>query len=188
MKELIDIQRELRVPKERINKFSNYKYRSCEDILEAARPICNKNGCFLTVTDEIDELAGKLFVRATATLMNAEGQYVSTSASAEIPASQGGMSPSQLTGSASSYARKYALCGLFCLDDSKDPDAIEPKKVEKKVVAIDPSIVEEINMALSVDVLKKIQKKYPDLANSKAMKDLLNNRYKELNNGNTAKD
>lgn len=188
MKELLDIQRELRVPKTRTNKFSNYKYRSCEDIFEAARPVCNAHDCILAITDEIEEHNGKLFIRSTAMITNTKGDSVSTTALAEIPASQAGMSPSQLTGSASSYARKYALCGLFCLDDSKDPDEGSKPVVTQKETLIDESVVKEIHDAKTPDDLFAIRDRHPEIKTVKAFKDMLNEKYNDLTNGNTSKD
>lgn len=121
MKELIDIQSELKAPKNQFNKFGNYSYRSCEDILEALKPILKKHGCTLTITDEIKEVGGIVFVEATASIQKGdEGRTVT--AQAGINPDRKGMDIAQSFGASSSYARKYALNGLFLIDDTKDPD------------------------------------------------------------------
>lgn len=129
MKELIAIQSELKAPKN--HKAEKYMYRSAEDILEAVKPFLKKHGCILTLTDDIEEVGSRVYVKATATLVNSDGQIIQTSAYAREEESSKFMSQAQLTGSSSSYARKYALNGLFCLDDAKDPDAINYKEVVK---------------------------------------------------------
>lgn len=123
MKELVAIQSELKAPKNQVNKFGGYNYRSAEDILEAAKKVLSKYDCFLVVTDDIVMIGERVYVKATATIINSEGVSVSTSAFAREEESKKGMDAAQVTGSASSYARKYALNGLFCIDDTKDPDA-----------------------------------------------------------------
>ena len=123
MKELIQIQSELKAPKNQVNKFGGYNYRSAEDILEAVKPLNAKHGCTLTLSDTVKEVGGRIYIEATATLTNADGQVVQTSAFAREEETKKGMDAAQITGSASSYARKYALNGLYCIDDTKDPDA-----------------------------------------------------------------
>lgn len=116
------IQCELKAPKTQINKFGGYAYRSCEDILEAVKPLLQKYEAVLTIGDEIIAVADRIYVKATATLKGKDGE-VSVSAYAREPASKKGSDESQITGAASSYARKYALNGLFAIDDAKDADA-----------------------------------------------------------------
>ena len=125
MKELISIQQELKAPKGQYNNFGKYHYRSCEDILEAVKPILGKYNCFLNISDEIELVGDRFYVKATATLTNSEGKSVTATASAREQDSKAGMDASQLTGSTSSYARKYALNGLFCIDDTKDADTMD---------------------------------------------------------------
>ena len=140
MKELIAIQSELKAPKGQYNSFGKYKYRSCEDILEAVKPLCIKNNATLLLNDAVQEVSGRFYVVATATLVDTEsGDSASVTAYAREPQDKKGMDDSQITGMASSYARKYALNGLFCIDDTKDADTDEakrqedaPKKREKK--------------------------------------------------------
>ncbi len=121
MKELIQIQKDLKAPKGQRNTFGKYNYRSCEDILEAVKPLVHRAGCILTVSDEIIAVLDRVYVKATARLING-GEMVEVSAFAREPLEQKGMNSAQITGSASSYARKYALNGLFCIDDTKDAD------------------------------------------------------------------
>ena len=134
MQKLIEIQNELKAPKGKTNSFGGYKYRSCEDIFEAAKPLCKAHGCLLTLSDEIISEAGRVYVKATATITDGE-KAVSVSALARESESKKGMDDSQITGTASSYARKYALNGLFCIDDTKDADTeeyVSKQKAEEK--------------------------------------------------------
>ena len=120
---LIEIQKELKAPKSQYNNFGKYAYRSAEDILEAVKPICHKNNCTITLSDEVKELNnGWVYITAIATLSDAESS-VSVQAHARESETRKGMDSSQITGSSSSYARKYALNGLFAIDDTKDSDA-----------------------------------------------------------------
>ena len=134
MKELIEIQSELKAPKSQYNTFGKYKYRKAEDILEALKPLLLKHKCIVTLTDEISEVANRIYVKAIATITNSEGVSITTSAFARESESKSGMHAAQITVAASSYARKYALNGLFCIDDSVDPDSIiDIDEVVKKV-------------------------------------------------------
>lgn len=121
MDSLLNIQNELKAPKSQFNLFGNYKYRNCEDILEALKPLLKKYNAVLFMSDDIVVFGDSLFVKSTATIKNTETE-VSVSAFAKHPLQQKGMNDSQITGSASSYARKYALNGLFLIDDTKDSD------------------------------------------------------------------
>lgn len=123
MKELATIQGKLKAPKGQYNQFGKYRYRSAEDILEAVKPLLAEEGCTLTITDDIVMVGGWIYVKATTLLKNADGETESTTAFARETATKSGMDASQITGSASSYARKYALNGLFAIDDTKDADA-----------------------------------------------------------------
>ncbi len=122
LKELVLIQKELKAPKNQRNNFGKYNYRSCEDILEALKPVLSKHKCYLTLSDDIREIAGILYVEATAVIVNSEGEKTFVKASAGVDTNRKGMDLSQTFGSSSSYARKYALNGLFCIDDTKDAD------------------------------------------------------------------
>jgi len=116
---LAKIQQDLDAPKNQWNDFSKFNYRSCEDILEGLKPLLN--GLVLTMSDEIIAVGDRIYVKATATLTDGDNS-ISNSASARESLTKKGMDDSQITGTASSYARKYALNGLFCIDDEKDAD------------------------------------------------------------------
>lgn len=123
---LAAVQKVLKAPKSQYNSFGKYAYRSCEDILEAAKPLCIENGLVLTISDEIIEVGGRIYVKATATVADAQIEsegVISVTGFAREPEEKKGMDSSQITGAASSYARKYALNGLFSIDDTKDADA-----------------------------------------------------------------
>ena len=123
MIELQKIQRKLNVPKSLFNSFGNFKYRSAEQIFEAVKPLLEEQKCFLTLSDEIIFVGDRFYVKATATITNSQGQSVSASALAREAQDKKGMDEAQVTGAASSYARKYALGGLFLIDDGQDPDS-----------------------------------------------------------------
>ena len=124
MKELISIQHTLNAPKGQYNSFGKYKYRSCEDILGAVKPLLNEFKCTLTISDDVTMVGDRIYIKATATLTNESGEQVITTAFAREEDQKKGMDSSQVTGAASSYARKYALNGLFAIDDTKDADSL----------------------------------------------------------------
>ena len=129
MEKLAKIQKELKAPKGQLNKFGGYNYRSCEDILEAVKPLLD--GAILTLQDEIINIGNRFYVKATATFT--DGTYThSVTAMAREPETKKGMDESQITGMASSYARKYALNGLFCIDDTKDADTMDNTPTPKR--------------------------------------------------------
>lgn len=137
---LLAIQSELKAPKNQYNSYGKYKYRNCEDILEAVKPLCTKYKAVLTLNDDVDFMEGRHYVVAIATLYNVEApeEVVSTHAFAKEEDTKKGMDAAQITGATSSYARKYALNALFCIDDTKDADATsdndqkeEPKEEDK---------------------------------------------------------
>lgn len=121
------IQSELKAPKGQTNAFGKYKYRSCEDILESVKPLLKEQGLTLTLSDDVVEVGGRVYVKATATIGNGE-EHTSVTAFARESLDKKGMDDSQITGAASSYARKYALNGLFCIDDTKDADTMDNTK------------------------------------------------------------
>lgn len=133
---LAAVQKNLKVAKNQFNSFGKYNYRSCEDILEAAKPLCIANGLVLTVSDDILEVGGRIYVRALATVHDVEDPkaLVQSQAMAREAEDKRGMDASQLTGATSSYARKYALGGLFALDDTKDADATNKHDKAQAVV------------------------------------------------------
>ena len=120
---LMVIQRELKCKKNQYNSFGGYRYRSCEDIVEAVKPLLSEQGLILTMSDEIVAVADRVYVKATCKVIDvANGDEIATSALAREALTKKGMDDSQITGTASSYARKYALNGLFAIDDTKDAD------------------------------------------------------------------
>lgn len=122
MKELISIQSELKAPKSQFNKFGGYKYRKAEDILEAVKPLLAKQKCTLIITDDVVLVSNRIYVKATATIKNEKGECETTNGWAREEETKKGMDGSQITGASSSYARKYALNGLFAIDDNADSD------------------------------------------------------------------
>lgn len=135
MKELITIQSTLKAPKSQFNTFGNYKYRKVEDILEAVKPIMSNLGCTLVITDDIEMVGNRIYVKATATLKNSKGEIEITTGYAREEETKKGMDGSQITGASSSYARKYALNGLFAIDDNDDSDTTntENQQSQQKV-------------------------------------------------------
>lgn len=129
-KQLQAVQAELKAPKGQYNSFGKYKYRSCEDITEAVKPLLAKYGATLTMSDEVELIGDRYYIKATATFTSIEGAVTAT-AFAREPETKKGMDDSQITGTASSYARKYALNGLFAIDDTKDADTDEYTKRTK---------------------------------------------------------
>ena len=118
------IQSSLKAPKGQTNKFGGYTYRSAEDILTAVKPLLAEWNCTLVISDDMVEVGGRVYVKATAVLADTEGEYtIQANGFAREAETRKGMDDSQITGSASSYARKYALNGLFAIDDTKDADA-----------------------------------------------------------------
>lgn len=124
---LFRIQSDLKAPKGQTNNFGKYKYRSCEDILEAVKPLLSEHGGIITLHDDLVMIGDRYYVKATATYTASADDKVSVSSYAREPANKKGMDESQITGTASSYARKYALNGLLLIDDSKDADSNEHK-------------------------------------------------------------
>ena len=144
---LLNIQQKLKAPKSNYNKFGEYKYRSCEDILEAVKPLLTEVKAVLTITDEILAVNNRVYVKATATLKDTESdETISTSAWAREEESRPKMAEPQCTGSASSYARKYALNGLFCLDDTKDADTMDNTNLAKPDDLIDQQMITALKM------------------------------------------
>lgn len=125
LKALIDIQTRLSVPKGQFNKFGNFKFRSLEDIETAIKPLLKEHQCGIRFNDEITEHCGRTFLKTTLTFFNTKGESISTTAEAEHAAQKTGMDAAQVTGAASSYARKYAMNALFAIDDTRDSDTNE---------------------------------------------------------------
>ena len=127
---VLAIQTKLKAPKGQYNSFGKYSYRSAEDILEAVKPLNAEQGVLLTITDEIKEIGGRVYVVATATVSDGT-DTLQVSAFAREPENKKGMDESQITGATSSYARKYALNGLYAIDDNKDADTDEHKQQQE---------------------------------------------------------
>jgi hypothetical protein len=158
MQILNKIQRTLKAPKGQVNSFGNYKYRSCEDILEAVKPLLED--ATLVISDEICAIGDRHYVKATATLTCGENT-ISSTAFAREPVSKKGMDESQITGAASSYARKYALNGLFAIDDTKDADSTNTHGKEKSPpkdlwqILIDRCDIEGLTIKEAKDIMAK---------------------------------
>ena len=132
-KKLLDIQTELKAPKNQKNTFGNYNYRSAEDVLEALKPLLLSNNVTVIINDEIVNVGNRFYIKAKVKFIDFEtGESIETTAFAREPENKKGYDESQITGSASSYARKYALNGLFMIDDVKDADGQEPEKEKEE--------------------------------------------------------
>jgi len=127
---LVKIQAELKAPKGQFNSFGKYKYRNAEDIIEAVKPILCKYGAALIVSDEVVQVGDRIYIKATATLLDGPDDTISVNGWAREEESKKGMDSAQLTGSTASYAKKYALSNLFAIDDTKDADATNDHKDE----------------------------------------------------------
>jgi len=145
IQKIYEIQGELKAPKSQRNNFGNYNYRSCEDILEAVKSLLVKAGLLLTITDEVILVENRFYVRATAVITDGEKE-IKTTAYARESLEKKGMDSSQITGATSSYARKYALNGLFLIDDTKDADTMDNTESKPKTnTSVSPeSITKEI--------------------------------------------
>lgn len=166
MNTLIDIQSRLNAPKNLYNKFGGYNYRSCESILEAVKPLLKEYNATLTITDTLEQIGDRYYVKATARYMHGEfGTFVT--AYAREAETKKGMDDSQITGTASSYARKYALNGLFLIDDNKDADTDEfhkqnePDKIDADTVKMITATANDLGIPIASILktyrLKKIE-------------------------------
>lgn len=175
MKELMNIQAELKAPKGQMNKFGGYRYRSCEDILEAVKPLLLKNECVLTITDDVHEVGNRIYISAKASLTNKDGKTFHVMGHAREAETRKGMDDSQITGSASSYARKYALNGLFAIDDTKDADATNDHGQNTDLV---DRAVKAINAATDQEGLDKVLKhcKAKDILDDKKIQAAIKNK------------
>ena len=185
MEALIKIQSELNAPKNLYNSFGKYKYRSAESILEAVKPLLKKYNCQMTITDDVLVADGRYYIKATATITNGE-ETVSVCAFAREDAEKKGMDGAQLTGATSSYARKYALNGLFLIDDAKDPDTDEyeittQKRATKTEIGSKQNALAEIKSATDKNTLIQIWQKYAHLQTDADFSKQMSARRKELN-------
>lgn len=175
------IQNELKAPKGQYNSFGKYKYRSCEDILESVKPLLEKYKATLQLTDTIELIGERYYIKAVARFIDIETpllyddeitveNVIVNSAYAREDLDKKGMDGSQITGTASSYARKYALNGLFLIDDTKDADTDEYKKQNEKLITKDQikkinELVEDIDAMLNYYKLSKLEEMPYELAN-----------------------
>lgn len=149
---LAQIQQELNAPKNQYNSYGKYNYRSCEDILEGLKPCLKEVEAAVTVSDELVMIGERYYIKATATLFDTvDGGKISNTAYAREELTKKGMDASQITGSASSYARKYALNGLFCIDDVKDADTRDNRQKE----AEEKQKFEQEQKALEIQCISK---------------------------------
>lgn len=167
------VQRDLKAPKNQYNSFGKYRYRSCEDILEGVKPILQEYGCAIVLSDTIEQIGDRFYVKATATFYDCDtGESVSNTAYARESDDKKGMDASQITGTASSYARKYALNGLLLIDDTKDADTDENRNettgrarseaAKKGMATKEQNALESANQIISekdVLVLKEMMQK-----------------------------
>jgi hypothetical protein len=159
---LLNIQSELKAPKNQTNKFGGYNYRSCEDILEAVKPLLLEQKVTLTIEDGIELIGEHLFMKSTAILQDVESESVLTNVAYAEMSEHKGMSSEQSTGTASSYCRKYCLNGLFLIDDTKDPDTEEfvkqtEEKASDKQIDLIKSLVDDIDSMLNYYKISNIK-------------------------------
>ena len=174
---LAQIQSQIKAPKGQFNSFGKYKYRSCEDIVEAVKPVINPLGFYLTLSDEVVVLGNRFYIKATARISNGTEVYESIAFAREEEVKKG-MDGSQVTGAASSYARKYALNGLFAIDDTADSDSTNkhevPTEEEKQILrnlVFNTTLTEEqretalesIDKCVNYETYQKIQFRLEDL-------------------------
>ena len=181
---LVEVQSKLKAPKSQYNNFGKYSYRNCEDILEALKPLLNEVKAIINISDDIVMLGERYYVKATAKFIDAEtGEIIEASAMAREEESKKGMDSSQLTGSTSSYARKYALNGLFAIDDTKDSDTTNTHNKEQNKASNNEIISEAQVKRLFVlakgkdtDKVKGIVDKY----GFKTSKDITKDKYNSI--------
>ena len=161
-KKLCSVQSELKAPKSQFNNFGKYKYRNQEDILEALKPLLAKHELSLTIHDEVFEIQERVYIKAIVTLFDFEGQSITVSAQAREEDSKKGMDASQVSGATSSYARKYALNGMFLIDDTKDADSQDnsAKTVTKKTTSkAKPAAKDDDIMGKAIQYIKSSNNK-----------------------------
>lgn len=182
VKKLIKVQSGLKAPKGQFNSFGKYHYRSCEDILEAVKPLLVSEGILLTITDEIVMIGDRIYVKAEVSVTDGK-DTISKSAYAREENEKKGMDGSQITGAASSYARKYALNGLFCIDDNKESDAtnVGVKAEQSQENALIDVAMADVKMANSVEALKGVWMNYQSLHNIEKFKSAVNKKKDKLN-------
>lgn len=181
MKELRIIQQKLKATKGQYNSFGKYAYRSCEDIFAAAKPLAHENECSLFTSEEVVLIGNRIYIKSTATLTNKDGVSVSASSYAREEEIKKGMDAAQITGATISYARKYALGGLFAIDDMKDADALNTNKeyTQKSTLEI---AKQKIMNALTTVELVEIYNNNAELQKEQTFVDTLTARRKEIEN------
>ncbi len=179
---LAKIQKKAKVAKNNKNAFGKYNYRNLEDILNVVKPLCCDAGLVLTITDELQEVAGRLFVKATATITHTDNSSISASAYAQHASNKKGCDEAQLTGLTSSYARKYACQGLFAIDDGIDNDAVNDLQQEPYNAQ---AILKKVNLIKTVEALKvyaqQTKSRYPN--HSQEIIDICKARSEKLKKG-----
>lgn len=186
MKELEIIQQKLNAPKDLLNKYGGYHYRSCESILAALKPLLAATGCTIVLTDDVEKIGDRYYIRATATLKNSAGETETASGLAREGEQRKGMDDAQLTGATSSYARKYALNGLFAIDDVRDIDATakpEPTQADSDPRAtVFRLVLPNIKQATTIEQLTSISDGWvAKYGTYKPLSDALNERYSQIN-------
>ncbi len=180
IEKLVLIQSELKAPKGQTNKFGGYKYRSCEDILEALKPHLKEQGLFLSITDELVAQGNRYYIKASAIITDGVDRW-SVDGWAREEEVKKGMDSSQITGASSSYARKYALNGLFGIDDTKDSDATNDGDIPQMPIVNLQTAIYDIGLAKSLDGLKTIWAKYPQFQKQQEFIDAKDKKKTELN-------
>ena len=159
IEKLIKIQNELKAPKNQTNNFGKYKYRNLEDIQEAVKPLLFKHGLFLTLSDEVIEKAGVLVNVATVLVTDGDKEF-SVKAEAGIDINKKGMDTSQTFGTASSYSRKYAMSGMFLIDDTKDADSMDNSKAKPALKSNSNQFIEAVSFIKKGGSMDQIEQKY----------------------------
>ena len=154
---LLNVQRDLKAPKGQYNSFGKYKYRSAEDILEAVKPLLVREGLIMVISDEVVAFGDRLFLKATASVGDGKEAQTSVSALAEIAVEKKGMDVSQITGTASSYARKYALNGLFLIDDTKDADTDQYQAATERISQTKAKALEAMLSEANVNITQLLK-------------------------------
>lgn len=184
IEKLVAIQSELKAPKNQRNNFGNYNYRSCEDILEAVKPLLKQQGLALVINDEVVEVGGRIYFKSTARLTDGK-ESIEASAFAREEESKKGMDSAQISGATSSYSRKYCLNALLCIDDNKDADATNTHdKQTPTQIPVLPTLTQaiyETTLAKSEEGLKAVWNKYPEYQKDEKFKTALKNRKEALN-------
>lgn len=179
---ITNIQSRLKAPKNQYNDFGKYKYRSCEDILEGLKPLLAEYKLVQTIKDDVELIGDRYYIRATVTVTDGENSIV-TSAYAREPLDKKGMDSSQITGTASSYARKYALNGMWNIDDTKDSDSNEYKQQEKKpseALATNQELIDLYELSKNIGVDTQLVEEVERITGKKTMKGMTKKHYEQL--------